>query len=160
VGKRKVLLALGLVGATLLALCGLGLVGLHFAARAFSAEPQWERATAAPAWEPRLLRVKIPSAARGFLERERGFQDPIDELVFELDPTEVPRFLEENHLERGQPTTPEVDDVPGLEPPPTVTELNGLEDEDSDAGYVLVFRRAQLWEWPGRAVIYLGAFST
>lgn len=160
-GKRKVALALGLVGATLVGLCGVGLVGLYFAARAFSVEPRWQRSATLPSWAPRRLAVKIPATAHDFFERESGFQDPVDELIFELPPTDVPRFLQENHLERGQLTTPEVTDVPGLTAPPTATELNGLpQEEDTDAGYLQLFRRAQLWEWPGRTVIYLGAFST
>src|SRR4051812_49207421 len=123
-------------------------------------EPQWEHTATAPAWAPSLLGVKIPPSARNLLARESGFQDPVDELVFELDPAEAPRFLEQNHLQRGLAAAPEARDVPGLTAPPTAIELDGLSDDETDAGYILVFRRAQLWEWPGRAVIYLGAFST
>src|SRR4051812_46710120 len=101
-GKRKVALALGLVAAAFVLLCGLGLVGLWFAARAFSAEPEWALSAAVPAGAERLHGVKIPPAARNFHARESGFQDPMDELIFELAPGDVARFIAENKLARGE----------------------------------------------------------
>jgi hypothetical protein len=159
-GKRKVLLALGVGAAALLMLCGLGVLGLWYAARSFSPEPEWVASATPPPGVEKLFGVKIPSTAKGFYERESGFQDPVDELIFELAPDEVPRFLEHNHLSRGESNTADAWSVLKMNGPPRATRLEGLSNEENDAGFVQYYRHCDLWEWPGRTFIYCDAFGT
>jgi|SRR5581483_12327565 len=159
--KRSVALTLGLVAAVLAGLCGIGFTGLYFAARWFSAVPDWEQSAAPPAGALKLHDLELPPSARNFYTRESGFQEPRDELIFELNPGDVPQFLERNHLRRGETVTAEAADVLRLSGPPTATSLDGLENEASaDAGSFLLYRHAQLWEWPGRAFIYCEAWGS
>jgi hypothetical protein len=151
---------LGLLLAALTMIGGLFLAGLSWASRAFSMEPTWQRSAVAPVGAAKLHGLEIPSAARNFYARESGFQDPIDELIFELSPTEVGRFLENNRLERGERGSADAAPVLGLEGPPRATQLEGLRSAENDGGFVPLYRRAQLWEWPGRAFIYCDTWGT
>jgi hypothetical protein len=160
VGKRKVLLALGLVAGALVMLCGLGLAGLYFAARSFSPEPEWIASATVPAGAEKLHGIKIPGSAKNFLERESGFQDPIDELIFELAPAEVPRFLDANGLTRGENDNADAWPVLKMNAPPKATLLDGLSNDESDAGVVQYYRHCSVWEWPERTFIYCSAFGT
>jgi hypothetical protein len=159
--KRRLALTLSLIAAALVGLCGIGFTGLVFAARSFSAEPDWEQSTTPPSGVGALYAVKLPSDARNFFTRESGFQDPRDELIFELNPEDVASFLELNHLTRGEAVTAEAADILKLGGPPRATALEGLENEASeDAGILQLYRHAQLWQWPGRAFIYCEAWGT
>jgi hypothetical protein len=158
--KGKVLLALGIGAATLVGLCGLGLALLAFAARSFSVEPRWEQSAAAPAGAENLHGVRLPPHARNFYARESGFQDPMDELIFELDPAEVAGFLAFNHLSRGEAATAEAAEVLKLPNAPKATQLDGVENAESDAGFTQLYRHCELWEWPTRAFVYCDAWGT
>jgi hypothetical protein len=160
VSKRNVLLALGLLAGSLVLTCGVGLFALSWVAKQISFTPDWSHGALPPPGAEGLHGVTFPPRARNFYARETGFQDPMDELIFELDPLDVGAFLETNHFTRGPTVKADADEVLKMDGPPRATAIGGPESDEPDGGALQFFQSCELWEWPGRTFVYCKAWGS